>query len=109
MICLLLKLSSPTVELNTETLRQKMIAEAGFHILVLGADLREISMKSDICRGALKWDLAQEANRILKDTNEAEPSECENLPLSDGSAWICTINLLNAQSRSLFTRSRPAP
>lgn len=45
-------------------------------------------MESDICRGALKWDLAQKANRILKDTNEAEPSECENLPLSDGSARV---------------------
>lgn len=35
MIGLLLQLSSPTMELNAETLRQKMIAEAGFHILVL--------------------------------------------------------------------------
>lgn len=50
-------------------------------------------MKSDICRGALKWDLAQKANGILKDTNEAEPSECENLPLSDGSATESRLDL----------------
>lgn len=50
-------------------------------------------MKSDVCRGALKWDLAQKANRILKDTNEAEPSECETLPLSDGSAAESRLDL----------------
>lgn len=62
------------------------------------ADLREISMKNYIYRDAVKWDLVQKPIRILKDINEAEQSECENLPLSDGpAAGMRTVNLLNIQ------------
>lgn len=53
------------------------------------ADLKEISMKNDIHRGAVKWDLVQKPNRILKDTNKGE---CENLPLSDRTATGLHLN-----------------
>lgn len=49
-------------------------------------------MGNDIHRGAVKWDLVQKPNRILKDTNKAKQSEREHLALSGRTATGWHLN-----------------